>query len=123
MKVAAHPGILGLQQPQPEVLLEPGDAAELLGVSTQRVRQLADEGRLPPVAVTRRGSRLFRREDVDRLVAERGRVTGVAVIAAPPGAPPTRGLMLCDVCGSEYPTASRGPFPCNSPGCGGTVSA
>ncbi len=47
-----------------------GEVAKELGVSPQRVRQLADEGKLP----ARRGPygvRLFSREAVERLARER----------------------------------------------------
>jgi excisionase family DNA binding protein len=51
-------------------LLTPHDVAKLAGVTPSTVRAWADLGRLP---VTRTVSkmRLFRREDVDRFLAER----------------------------------------------------
>lgn len=54
-----------------ESLLTPSDAGRVLGLSSRRVIQLADAGRLPVVR-TRLG-RLFRLEDVQRLAAERAR--------------------------------------------------
>jgi len=51
-------------------LLTPQDAAAILGVGPQRVRQLEREGRLSATR-TPAGWRLFRREDVERLAAER----------------------------------------------------
>jgi excisionase family DNA binding protein len=50
-----------------ETLLTAADAARILGVVPARVRQLANEGQLPPVATTVGGTRLFRLEDVQRL--------------------------------------------------------
>ena len=48
------------------------DVALRLGCSTERVRQLEREGKLP-AEKTARGQRIFRAEDVERLVAERDR--------------------------------------------------
>lgn len=108
---------------KPSLLLEPGDVAELLGVSAQRVRQLADEGKLPPAAVTPRGLRLFDRAAVERLAADRGRApTGEPAKVEREGPPPSRQPMRCDSCGSEYLSARR-PFACNAPECDGTVRA
>lgn len=53
-----------------EPLLTIGDAARLLGLSTSRVRQLADGGALP-VIKTASGVRLFHQRDVERLTAQR----------------------------------------------------
>ena len=50
-----------------ERLLTVADAARILGVVPARVRQLANEGQLPPAATTVSGTRLFRLEDVQRL--------------------------------------------------------
>jgi excisionase family DNA binding protein len=47
------------------------DAARVLGVSPDRVKQIANEGGLPALRVGRRGVRVYRREDVERLAAER----------------------------------------------------
>lgn len=47
-------------------LLETADVARLLGVSSERVRQLANTERLPVTTVTPRGTRLFKRDDVER---------------------------------------------------------
>ena len=52
-------------------LLSTADAAKILGLSADMVRLLAREGRLLPAAQTTRGLRLFRREDVEELAAER----------------------------------------------------
>jgi excisionase family DNA binding protein len=51
-------------------LLTPQDAAKLLGVSAQRVRQMEAQGRLSSIR-TAGGWRLFQREDVLRLAVER----------------------------------------------------
>jgi DNA-binding transcriptional MerR regulator len=47
------------------------DAARILGLSADMVRLLARDGRLPAAAETVRGVRLFRREEVETLAAER----------------------------------------------------
>jgi hypothetical protein len=52
------------------LLLEPGDAGRVLGLSASRVRALADEGHLPVAAYTKRHLRLFRPEDVPDLLRE-----------------------------------------------------
>jgi DNA-binding transcriptional MerR regulator len=62
-----------------KVFLESIDVARRLGVSTDRVRQLADTGELQPVARTARGVRLFETDDVVRLLRERV-VRGVGTI-------------------------------------------
>ena len=54
-----------------ERLLAPSDASHILGVVPATVRAMAIDGRLRPVAITEGGIRLFRREDVERLAAER----------------------------------------------------
>jgi excisionase family DNA binding protein len=54
-----------------ERLLTVADAARILGVVPARVRQLANEGQLPPAATTLRGTRLFRQEDVEQLARVR----------------------------------------------------
>jgi len=51
-------------------LLSAADAAWLLGVVPATVRQMERDGRLPAQR-TAGGMRLFRREDVERLVAAR----------------------------------------------------
>ena len=53
-----------------EELLSVGDAARILDLSSERVRVLADEGRLP-VAGRTRGGRVFNRSVVDALREER----------------------------------------------------
>jgi len=62
-----------------KVFFESIDVARRLGVSTDRVRQLADAGELPPAARTARGVRLFDADDVARLLRERV-VRGVGAI-------------------------------------------
>ncbi len=54
-----------------EPLLTAADAARILGVVPATVRVMALTGRLKPIAVTERGVRLFRREDVERLATKR----------------------------------------------------
>jgi hypothetical protein len=54
-----------------EDLLTTADAARVLGLSSDMVRLLAREGRLPVGAESVRGVRMFRREDVEALAAER----------------------------------------------------
>ena len=54
-----------------ERLLTVADAARILGVVPARVRQLANEGQLPPAATTVKGTRLFRLEDVEHLAEVR----------------------------------------------------
>jgi excisionase family DNA binding protein len=52
--------------PDPNELLTPTVAAQLLGCSVDSVRGLADRGELP-VLLTSTGRRLFKRGDVDEL--------------------------------------------------------
>lgn len=54
------------------LLLQPFDVAQELGCSPSRVRDLADDGTLRVAARTKRGGRLFRATDVERLKAARG---------------------------------------------------
>ena len=54
-------------------LFEPADVAAALGLSTSRVRCMADEGKLRIAALTPRGLRLFDPADVERLKVERAR--------------------------------------------------
>jgi len=54
-----------------ENLLATADAAKILDLSPDMVRLLAREGRLPAAAASVRGVRMFRREDVEALAAER----------------------------------------------------
>ena len=62
------------QEPSPPpTLLESSDAARLLGVTAQQVRMLSRLGALAPCYQTPRGVRLYKSEDVLRLVAERRR--------------------------------------------------
>lgn len=53
-------------------LMTPSEAAALLGISADRVRQLGDEGRIP-VQRTTTGHRLFLRSDVEVYLLERKR--------------------------------------------------
>jgi excisionase family DNA binding protein len=53
-----------------EQFLTAADAARILGVVPATVRQMALSGRLPALR-TEGGVRLFRRDDVERLKAER----------------------------------------------------
>ncbi|HVE84989.1 MAG TPA: helix-turn-helix domain-containing protein [Myxococcales bacterium] len=53
-------------------LLTVGDAARVLGLSTDMVRKLARLGRLPALRA-RNGYHLFHRSDVERLAEERAR--------------------------------------------------
>jgi len=48
------------------------ECARILGLSDERVRQLAKEGKLPVIR-TSGGTRIFRRADVERLRRERER--------------------------------------------------
>lgn len=68
-----------------ERYLEPADAAGVLGITPQRVRDLARRGVLPVAATTPRGARLFRAEDVERLARERAARRDQAAAAVPAG--------------------------------------
>lgn len=57
--------------PVQTILLEPADAGRELGVTPAQVHRLDEQGVLRPWARTVRGTRLYRREDVDRVVAKR----------------------------------------------------
>lgn len=59
------------KETQVERLLSPSDAARILGVVPATVRAMALSGRLPPATMTESGIRLFKREDVERLAAQR----------------------------------------------------
>ena len=52
-------------------LLLIGEAASLLDISDERVRQLTAAGRLHPIRSGKRGIRIFHRDDVLRLKRER----------------------------------------------------
>ena len=56
----------------PSTILGTTDVALILGCSAERVRQLEREGKLS-AEKTRRGQRIFKSEDVERLAAERER--------------------------------------------------
>lgn len=51
---------------QPMLLLEPSDAARILGITAQSVNQLAKRGKLRVVAMTPRRISLYDPEDVER---------------------------------------------------------
>lgn len=48
-------------------LLEPCDAARLLGLMPSSIHRLTERGELPLAARTPRGTRLYRQDDVERL--------------------------------------------------------
>ncbi|MFC1610924.1 helix-turn-helix domain-containing protein [Myxococcota bacterium] len=52
-------------------LLTVSDVAEVLGLGSSMVRKLDRTGVLPPCTRTKRGYRLYRREEVDELARER----------------------------------------------------
>lgn len=54
----------------PDDLLAPSDAARVLGISVDQVRQLSDKGTLPTLK-TVGGRRLFKRADVVRILEAR----------------------------------------------------
>ncbi len=56
-----------------EELLEVKDVADLAACSLSWVRFIADDGRLPMAATTPRGTRLFRRGDVEVFLRQRRR--------------------------------------------------
>lgn len=56
-------------------LLTTGDVARLAGVSDERVRQWAADGRLP-IATRVGGRRVFRRVAVEKFLRERARTLG-----------------------------------------------
>ena len=53
-----------------EKLMSVGAAARALGISSEYLRHLADEGKVP-VERTSTGQRIFRQEDIQRLKAVR----------------------------------------------------
>lgn len=55
------------------VLLEIGEAAHVLTVSTTMVRRYTEQGLLKPAAVTRRGVRLYEEAAVAALARKKGR--------------------------------------------------
>lgn len=55
-----HPG-----NPSVTTLLEPADCGRALNVTSAQIHRLTDRGVLTPVARTVRGTRLYRREDVE----------------------------------------------------------
>lgn len=58
-----------------ESLLWPQEAAEIVGVSTEWLRRLADRGVLRVTRMGPRGVRLYSRGDIERLAKERSRAT------------------------------------------------
>ena len=73
-----------------EELLEPSEVGRLLNLSSAWVGQLARQGRLRAAVRTRRGLRLFRREDVEFYIdaIQKGRAirNNAAVASAAPAA-------------------------------------
>jgi DNA-binding transcriptional MerR regulator len=57
----------------PAPLWEPADVAREVGVTTDTIKRHSDRGTLATAFRTRRGSRLFRPEDVARYIRERAR--------------------------------------------------
>ncbi len=55
-----------------QLLLEVGDVARVINRSPAMVRALANAGRLRVAAITPRGTRLFRRADIEFLRRPRG---------------------------------------------------
>jgi len=53
------------------IFLTAGDASRVLGVTTATIRLMVQRGTLPVAAVTVRGTRLFRRADVEQLARTR----------------------------------------------------
>jgi excisionase family DNA binding protein len=60
-------------EPHPDDLMTTGEAARVLGLSTDMVRLLERDG-LVRAQRTTNGLRLFRRRDVEKLAAKRARV-------------------------------------------------
>jgi DNA-binding transcriptional MerR regulator len=60
-------------------LLETVDVARALNLSCERIRQLANAGRIPVVAVTPRGTRLFDPDNVETFRRERALRASVLV--------------------------------------------
>lgn len=58
--------------------LTTGEAARIIGVTTQHIRHLDDTGRLVRARVTDSGRRRYRRGDVEALAMERARRKAVA---------------------------------------------
>jgi DNA-binding transcriptional MerR regulator len=58
-------------------LLETAEAGRILSVTPAMVRLLARQGRLRPAVLTRRGQRLYRREDVEVLARARRKRSAV----------------------------------------------
>jgi len=59
-----------MQKQYPDDLLNTGNAAKLVGVGVDQIRRLSKQGRLPFIR-SALGHRLFKRGDVEKLVAER----------------------------------------------------
>ena len=59
-----------------ETLLESADVARALDLTPASVRALAGRGRLPIAAITPRGARLFRLEDVEAARRARDSASG-----------------------------------------------
>lgn len=52
-------------------LLEPADVARLLGLMPASIHRMTAAGELSMAARTMRGTRLYRREEVERLIEQR----------------------------------------------------
>lgn len=78
------------RDPLPNDLMTTGEAARVLGLSSDMVRWLEREGRLPAERTTN-GVRLFRRGDVEQLERSRAAVTAErARISAESAGRPTK---------------------------------
>ena len=64
-----------------DLYLSVADAARILDVTPQTVRLMIRRQTLPVAAKTVGGIQLFRRDDVDRLAAQRARLSGRPHIA------------------------------------------
>jgi DNA-binding transcriptional MerR regulator len=62
----------------PVELLESADVARILGLTPTAIRVYGSQGRLRAAAVTPRGSRLYRRRDVERFAAQRKQAASAA---------------------------------------------
>jgi excisionase family DNA binding protein len=64
-----------MKRVDPDQLMTPMEAAQLLGLSADYVRDLSNKGSIPTLRTTT-GRRLFRRGDVERLQETRARTAG-----------------------------------------------
>ncbi len=65
-------GAFSMAKTSPNDLLNTTDAAQVLGLSSDHMRRLSNEGRIPAMR-TVAGHRLFKRSDLEELAAERRR--------------------------------------------------